>query len=228
MWLRRKEANNMKAIIKNTLILFAITLVAGLGLGFVYNVTSEARKSQEEKTMLAAYESVMPGMERFDYIKTDFSNADTPAYRFIQDKIKENESKNNISVIKPFNATIDSVANAYDKEGNSIGYIVTVTDNEAYDGSLQMTVGIKEDGTVIGISFLSLSETPGLGMKADAEDFKSQFQKKKVDFFQYEKSGVSSDNEINAISSATITSNAVVHGVNAAIYCVEYIIGGGR
>ena len=48
-----------------------------------------------------------------------------------------------------------------DNSGEALGYIVTVTDNEAYDGSLQMTVGIKNDGTVLGISFLSLSETPG-------------------------------------------------------------------
>ena len=88
---------------------------------------------------------------------------------------------------------------------NDLGYIITVTDNEAYGGSLQMTVGIKDDGTVMGISFLSLSETPGLGMKAKDDDFMSQFSNKKVDFFKYTKSEAKADNEINAISSATIT-----------------------
>lgn len=213
----------MKNIIKNTLILFAITLVAGLGLGFVYNVTSDARAEQEEKTKLSAYESVMPGMEEFEKVSLD-----SDCSKYIENKVKENENANNISVIKPFNAAIDEVVLAKDKDGNDIGYIVTVTDNEAYDGSLQMTVGIKEDGTVLGISFLSLSETPGLGMKANEESFKSQFENKKVDYFVYEKSGANSDNEINAISSATITSNAVTHGVNAAIYCVNYITGGDK
>lgn len=213
----------MKTIVKNTLILFAITLVAGLGLGFVYNVTSDARAEQEEKTKLSAYESVMPGMEDFENVKIDRNCA-----KFIEDQVNENEKADNISAIKPFNATVDEVVLAKDKDGNDLGYIVTVTDNEAYDGSLQMTVGVKEDGTVLGISFLSLSETPGLGMKADEDSFKSQFQNKKVDYFVYEKSGATGDNEINAISSATITSNAVTHGVNAAIYCVNYITGGGR
>lgn len=213
----------MKNIVKNTLILFVITFVAGLGLGFVYNVTSDARAEQEEKTKLAAYESVMPGMKDFESIKIDSS-----CTKFIEDKVKENESANNISTIKPFNAAIDEVVLAKDKDGNDLGYIVTVTDNEAYDGSLQMTVGVMEDGTVKGISFLSLSETPGLGMKADEDSFKSQFKEKKVDYFVYEKSGASEDNEINAISSATITTNAVTHGVNAAIYCVDYITGGGE
>ena len=213
----------MKNIIKNTLILFAITLVAGLGLGFVYNVTSDARAEQEEKTKLSAYESVMPGLDEFENVSVD-----SDCSKYIENKVKENESANNISVIKPFNANVDEVVLAKDKDGNNIGYIVTVTDNEAYDGSLQMTVGIKEDGTVLGISFLSLSETPGLGMKANEDTFKSQFEKKNVDYFVYEKSGANADNEINAISSATITSNAVTHGVNAAIYCVNYITGGDK
>lgn len=213
----------MKNIIKNTLILFAITLVAGLGLGFVYNVTSDARAEQEEKTKLSAYESVMPGLDEFENVSVD-----SDCSKYIKNKVKENESANNISVIKPFNANVDEVVLAKDKDGNNIGYIVTVTDNEAYDGSLQMTVGIKEDGTVLGISFLSLSETPGLGMKANEDTFKSQFEKKNVDYFVYEKSGANADNEINAISSATITSNAVTHGVNAAIYCINYITGGDK
>lgn len=213
----------MKTIIKNTVILFAITLVAGLGLGFVYNVTSDARAEQEERTKLSAYESVMPGMKDFESVKMDGDCA-----KFIEDTVKENEKANNISTIKPFNGTVDEVVLAKDKDGNDLGYIVTITDKEAYDGSLQMTVGVAEDGTVKGISFLSLSETPGLGMKADEDSFKAQFKDKKVNYFVYEKSGASEDNEIQAISSATITSNAVTHGVNAAIYCVNYITGGGR
>lgn len=215
----------MKNIVKNTLILFAITLAAGLGLGFVYNVTSDARKQQEEKTKIEAYKSVMSGMTDFETINLSDKNA---LKQYIENKVSENEKAENISPIKPFNATIDNVVSAFDKNHELLGYIVTVTDNEAYDGSLQMTVGIKKDGSVLGISFLSLSETPGLGMKADEENFKLQFQNKKVDFFKYTKNTALADNEINAISSATITTNAVTHGVNAAVYCVEYIVGGGK
>lgn len=214
----------MGRIVKDTLILFAITLVAGLGLGFVYNVTSDARAEQQEKTKLAAYESVMPGMDGFEAVEFDAAEMD----KYIKDKISTTESENSISPIKAYNATIDEVVKANDASGNEMGYIVTVTDNEAYDGSLQMTVGIKTDGTVQGISFLSLSETPGLGMKAGEDSFISNFNNKNIDFFKYTKTGASADNEVQAISSATITTNAVVHGVNGAIYCVEYITGGGK
>ena len=73
----------MKTIIKNTVILFVITLVAGLGLGFVYNVTSKARAEQEEKTKLSAYQSVMPGMKEFENVKLDGACTE-----FIQNKVK--------------------------------------------------------------------------------------------------------------------------------------------
>ena len=211
----------MKNIIKDTLILFAITLVAGLGLGLVYNVTANSIAMQEEKTKIEAYNTVMPGLGSFDNVSFDSVAAD----KYIKEQINKNETE---KTIKSYNATIDEVIKAKDKSGNDLGYIITVTDNEAYGGSLQMTVGIKDDGTVMGISFLSLSETPGLGMKAKDDDFMSQFSKKKVDFFKYTKSGAKADNEINAISSATITSNAVTHGVNGAIYCVDFITGGGK
>lgn len=214
----------MKNIVKDTLILFVITLVAGLGLGFVYNVTSDARAKQEEKTMAEAYEAVMPGLSSFE----DVAYSVDEMNQKISEEINQTEKEHGISTIKAYNASINHVVKALDSDGKELGYIVTVTDSEAYDGSLQMTVGVKSDGTVTGISFLSLSETPGLGMKADEDSFKSQFQDKKVDYFQYNKSGASADNEISAISSATITTNAVTHGVNAAIVCVKNITGGGQ
>lgn len=161
------------------------------------------------------------GLGSFDNVSFDSVAAD----KYIKEQINKNETE---KTIKSYNATIDEVIKAKDKSGNDLGYIITVTDNEAYGGSLQMTVGIKDDGTVMGISFLSLSETPGLGMKAKDDDFMSQFSNKKVDFFKYTKSEAKADNEINAISSATITSNAVTHGVNGAIYCVDFITGGGK
>ena len=91
-----------------------------------------------------------------------------------------------------------------------------------------MTVGITNDKTVKGISYLSLSETPGLGMRASEEGFKNQFSDKSVDYFKYVKTGKSADNEVDALSGATITTNAVTHGVNGAIYCVDYLMGGDK
>lgn len=74
------------------------------------------------------------------------------------------------------------------------------------------------DGTVSGIEFLTITETAGLGMNAQKPEWKAQYAGKNVEEFSVTKSGASADNEINAISGATITSNAVTGAVNAAVY----------
>ena len=99
--------------------------------------------------------------------------------------------------------------------------------NEAYDGDLEVSVGIAADGTVTGIEMLSISETAGLGMKADEADFKDQFKDKKVEKFSYTKSGESGDDKIDAISGATITTNAVTNAVDSALIYFQNELGGG-
>ena len=59
-------------------------------------------------------------------------------------------------------------------------------------------------------------------MRADTDDFKNQFKDKKVEAFAYTKSGASADDEIDALSGATLTTNAVTNGVNAGICCFHY------
>ena len=54
-------------------------------------------------------------------------------------------------------------------------------------------------------------------MNADT-DWKNQYAGKNVDAFAVTKGSAAADNEINAISGATITSNAVTGAVNAAVY----------
>lgn len=55
------------------------------------------------------------------------------------------------------NATVDEVYSAV-MDGSEAGYVITVTDKDGYGGDIQITVGIMSDGTVNGISFLSISE----------------------------------------------------------------------
>ena len=85
-----------------------------------------------------------------------------------------------------------------------------------FDGEITMMVGIT-DGQVTGISVISHTETPGLGAVAAAKNAKG-------DAFRGQfvgKSGMLEvGNQIDAMSGATITSKAVVAGVNAAL---EYV-----
>jgi electron transport complex protein RnfG len=83
---------------------------------------------------------------------------------------------------------------------------------------------------VKGIETLSINETAGLGMNAAEPSFKKQFANKQVEQFETTKSGATEEHQINVISSATITTDAVVYGVNAGIgFIQEYAsdLGGG-
>ena len=82
-----------------------------------------------------------------------------------------------------YNADIDEIVEAKGSDGSALGYVVTVTSHEAYSGDLQLAMGVRADGTTNGISFLSLSETAGLGMEADTDSFKSQFASRRIPLF---------------------------------------------
>ena len=124
-------------------------------------------------------------------------------------------------------ATINSVSKAVAEDGTALGYVLDITTHEGYNGDIQFTMGIRMDGTVNGISLLSIAETPGLGMKAE-EVLKPQFAQKKVSAFSYTKTGAMSPEQIDAISGATVTTNALVNGVNAGIAFFNSELGGAQ
>lgn len=199
----------MKEMIKNAAILLVITLVAGALLGAVYENTKDIIAKQEADAKTAAYKEVFMDASGFEAVN-DVMSADVRA------KLDS----------AGFSAeTIDELNNAVDGSGNVIGYVFTITTKEGYGGDITFTMGVKNDGTVNGISILSISETAGLGMEAD-KVLKPQFTNKKVDSFAYTKTGAVAENEIDAISGATITTNAITNGVNTGLYYFNNFLGG--
>ena len=198
----------MKEMMKNTAILLIITVVAGLVLGLVYQVTKDPIAVQEARKKQEACQEVFQDAASFDALEMKAVNASEWA-----DAGYTQES-------------IDEVMSALDSSGNLLGYVITVTTKEGYGGDIRFTLGIRMDGTVNGMSILSISETAGLGMRAD-EVLKPQFGGKQVEKFEYTKNGAVSENQIDAISGATITTNAVTNGVNAGLYYFRTELGGG-
>ena len=199
--------NEKKSMIKDALILFAITLVAGLLLGFVYDVTKEPIAQQKAKAKAEACKNVFAEADSFEAVVSE----DGPTAYFVADLNS--------------NVDIDEVMQALDSSGQLLGYVITVTDHEGYGGDIQFSMGVTLDGTLNGISLLSISETAGLGMKA-GDVLVPQFANKKVESFTYTKSGSTSDSEIDAISGATITTNAVVNGVNGGLLFFQNVLAG--
>ena len=187
----------MNKIIKNTIILTVITLVSGLLLGLAYEVTKDPIAQSEENAKREAWQAVFPDadLDAFEEADVDTDVAD----QVIADLGVE--------------ATIDEVCTV---DGGETGYVITATDSEGYGGDIQVVVGITADGTVSGISFLSISETAGLGMNAQNESFYGQYVGVQTDKFYVSKDGGEGE-PIDAISGATITTRAVTGAVNAAL-----------
>ena len=200
----------MNKIIKNTLILAAITVVSGLVLGAAYEVTKGPIAQTQAKQKQEACQAVYPEADSFEAMDVDQKAA--------KEAIKKMGT----------NATVDEVYSAV-MDGSEAGYVITVTDKDGYGGDIQITVGIMSDGTVNGISFLSISETAGLGMKAkDDPSWGKQFAGKKADAFSVVKDGSGSgdDAKIDAISGATITSKAVTGAMNSCLAYFQSLEGG--
>ena len=193
----------MKEMMRNTGIMLAITLIAGLLLGLVYQVTKEPIAEQEAKAKQEACQEVFQDAASFALIGVETMTVE--GY--------EQES-------------IDEVMEAKDASGELLGYVITVTTKEGYGGDIQFSIGVRLDGTVNGMSILSISETAGLGMQAE-DVLKPQFAGKQVEKFTYTKNGAASEEQIDAISGATITTNAVTNGVNAGLYYFQTVLGGG-
>lgn len=108
-------------------------------------------------------------------------------------------------------------------DGSVMGYVVE-TVSKGYGGDISLMVGVGVDGTVHGVSILSINETAGLGMNAENPEFLEQFLGKSGTI-GVQKNG-SSDTEIQALTGATITSEAMADGVNQALLVCEQLGGG--
>ena len=109
--------------------------------------------------------------------------------------------------------------------GEVAGYVFVTTGN-GYNGQVKVMTGFTPAGEVTGVSFLTLDETPGLGMNAKRPDFYSQFTGTSGKL-RVVKNADPGENEVRAITSATVTSNAVTSAVNAARELFDTVAKGG-
>ncbi len=197
----------MKNSIRAVLTLTIITIVAGACLGYVYELTKQPIEAKTLEAKLNAYKAVFPDAADF---KEDVSiNTDDAAPVLAEEGYKDE--------------TVDECLRAVDGSGNPLGYVMTVTTAQGYGGDITISMGISSDGTLNGIEILDISETAGLGMKANTPEFKGQFAGRKVARFNYTKTGAAAEYEIDALSGATITTNAMVNAVNAGLAYAEHI-----
>lgn len=112
------------------------------------------------------------------------------------------------------------------KGGAEVGYVFQ-TESKGYGGTVQVMTGIDMDGNVTGVVILNHNETPGLGANADKETFRGQYEQPvKCGGFAVVKNRPASEGEVEALTGATITTQAVTDAVNLAIEQYEAMKGG--
>lgn len=100
--------------------------------------------------------------------------------------------------------------------GHANGFIYTVTPN-GYSGKITLMVGIEHpSGIITGVKILEQTETPGLGAKCTNPSFLKQFADKSIHQELIVSKKASKESEIQALTASTITSNAIVKGINTA------------
>lgn len=201
-----KNKSDMQVMLKEAGILFAITLIAGLLLGLVNELTKDPIRIQQEKAVQEACRAVFQEASSFEEIGF------TPEPELAEE-------------LSGMGVKLGSVYTALGGDGTLLGYVLESTSTEGYGGNIVLYLGVKLDGTLNDISILEISETAGLGMLAP-EELVPQFHQKKVDSFVYTKSGAAAENEIDAISGATVTTRAVTNAVNGGLKAAQALTGG--
>ena len=185
-----------KSIIKPTVVLLVICIVVSGLLALTYVGTYDQIEKQNQNAVQQAIVEVLPG---------------TDTYRESSLKVDGGES---------------SYYTCMDSSGMLLGYVFQ-TISKGYGGDIEVMTGITLDGEVTGVELVSESETAGLGKKANEEDFRDQYkQAVPENGFTVVKGTASNPGEIDAISGATITSDAVTNAVNQAVDLFNRVNGG--
>jgi len=174
------------------LILLVICAVAGLALGVTNAFTKKAIEERVGAKDAEALRAVMSGAEDFEQLE-----------------LAENAAVGDVAILACYRAL---------KGGVETGKVVK-TSVQGYRAEIEVIVGILPDGGISGISCggEKFAETPDLGSKVKDEEFTSQFEGLKAPVALAKDGG-----EVDAVTSATVSSRAVVKAVNAAL---EYAAG---
>ena len=196
-------AKSKSSFLKNCVALLVITLVAGLALSAVNEITKEPIAKAEETARLEAYETVFP-------------NAEFETPQDLDALLEGGQAA--IDSAGLTGCTVSDILYANDANGERIGYVVAAVSPNGYGGDISVAVGIdSKTNTVTGFSVLSNSETAGLGARCTEDEFVSQFTGQDATSIEYVKGGGATGNQIDAISGATVTTNAVTEAVNSAL-----------
>ncbi len=179
----------MNAVTKMFLNLTVVGAVSGVILAGVFHVADPLIRANKEKELKEAIFVVLP---------------EAKDYKAIEKKIGQ----------EPF-----IVYEGLDEKGSPVG-IAFKADGGGFQGNIGVMVGLNLDYLRLkGIKILDQVETPGLGNRIGEPAFENQFKgieiTPKVEYIKNRKP--EKPNQIQSITGATISSDAVVKNINRAV-----------
>lgn len=180
----KKESTFLNMVVT----LFVITIVAGLSLGFVNQITLEPKAKAKLEKKVNGLKQVLP----------NFTNNPVEMVKLV----KSDEAKDSIEMYPAF------------ENENFVGAAVIGSSEKGFSGLIKIMVGFKPNGDVHNIVVLEQKETPGLGTKIKDDKFKQQYRDKNPSTFNLK---VTKDGgKVDALTGATITTRAFSEAVEMA------------
>jgi Na+-translocating ferredoxin:NAD+ oxidoreductase subunit G len=175
--------------IKPALVLFLTCFIVTGLLALTYSSTKDIISGREQEKLKLAREHVLEAADSFDAVDSVwYGNEPSVTGAFI----------------------------GRDAGGGIVGAVINI-ETSGYTDKIKITVGIVAGGTIEAVEITEQSETPGLGAKIADGGFLSQFShlfsEKALVVIKTLKT---KDNEIEAVSGATISSKAAAAAVDIA------------
>lgn len=205
-------------VLKDAITLCIITLIAGLLLASVNAMTEKTIAQEKVKSTNESYRLVLKDGKTFN--SNESLEKIVKASSKVLKKSGNQYGKNGV--------VINKILFAKSSSGQKVGYVIDATSKDGYGGKIELAVGINGVGEISGVEILDINETVGLGMNSKKESFRRQYLNKKVEAFEVSKSKPTSDDQIQAISGATITSKAFTNTINASLYIYQHNLKGGN
>jgi len=187
-------------MIKPSVSLFIICLITAFCLAFVNNTTKDTIVQRTQKDAEEQRRQVLSIADSFKRL---------PAQQGVE-----------------YSTLIREAYAAYSGD-KFVGYVFSAYP-KGYGGDIAVTVGVGSDGRIMGVKIGANQETPGLGSKTAEDRFTGQYMDKSIDStIKVVKVPPKADDEIQAVSGATISSRAVTSAVQASADMAKKLLGGG-
>ena len=177
----KKESSFLNMLVT----LLIITIIAGLSLGFINEVTKKPKAKAKLERKIKALKLVLP----------EFTN--NPVKDIIL--VKSEKVKDSIEIYPALN------------NNKKVGKAIVGSSNKGFSGLIKLIVGFRQDGVIQDIVVLEQKETPGLGTKMKDEKYLKQYREKNPTNYNLK---VKKDGgQIDALTGATISSRAFSEAV---------------